>query len=69
MRPRAIDVKPLEDYMLLIKFSKPKSYERFIIQSQSCLSFDVYNDLNKIKNSTTLIALHTILLYITALQY
>lgn len=47
--------KSLKNYKLLIKFSKPKSYERFIIQSQSCLSFDVYNDLNKIKNKTYII--------------
>ena len=47
--------KSLKNYKLLIKFTKPKSYERFIIQSQSCLTFDVYDDLNKINNKTYII--------------
>ena len=34
---------------------KPKSYDRFIIQAESCLTHNVYDDLHKIENQTLII--------------
>ena len=34
---------------------KPKSYERFIIQSESCLNHNAFNELTKIHNETLVI--------------
>ena len=51
--------KYLNQMLLVVKnFSfimKPKSYERFIIQCESCLSHNTYDDLGKIKNKTLVI--------------
>ena len=40
---------------LLSNISKPKSFDRFIVMAKSCLTFDVYKDLNKIKTPTFII--------------
>lgn len=42
-------------YGVLYKFSRPKSYKRFIIQCMSCLEHDAYDELNKIKCPTLII--------------
>lgn len=42
-------------YNTLYRFSKPKSYKRFIIQCMSCLEHDAYDELNKIKCPTLII--------------
>ena len=34
---------------------KPKSYERFIIQSESCLNHNAYDELSKINNQTLVV--------------
>ena len=51
--------KYLTKMLLMVKnFSflmKPKSYERFIIQSESCLNHDSYEKLSMIKNKTLII--------------
>ena len=52
-----------EDYLskykrllpLLSSLSKPKSYDRFLINAKAILSFDVVNDLDKIKCPTLII--------------
>ena len=42
-------------YGLLYRFSKPKSYKRFIIQCMSCLEHDAYDELSKIKCPTLIV--------------
>lgn len=42
-------------YNILWRFCKPKNYERFIIQANSCLTHNVYDDLYKIKCNTLVI--------------
>ncbi len=42
-------------YPLLCKISKPKSLNRFIVQANSCLNHDCYNDISKIKCPTFVI--------------
>ena len=42
-------------YSLLSNISKPKSFDRFIVMAKSCMIFDVYKDLNKIKCPTFII--------------
>ncbi len=42
-------------YNILWRFCKPKDYERFIIQANSCLTHNVYDDLDKIKCSNLVI--------------
>lgn len=42
-------------YNILWRFCKPKDYERFIIQANSCLTHNVYDDLDKIKCHTLVI--------------
>lgn len=42
-------------YSVLYRVNKPKNYNRFIIQAESCLKHDVYDDLNKIKAKTLII--------------
>lgn len=42
-------------YNILWRVSKPKKYERFIIQANSCLTHNVYDDLDKIKCPTLII--------------
>lgn len=42
-------------YNLLWRLSKPKDYKRFIIQANSCLAHNVYDDLDKIKCPTLII--------------
>ncbi|MBO6194736.1 MAG: alpha/beta hydrolase [Bacilli bacterium] len=42
-------------YSLLSNISKPKSFDRFIVMCKSCLIFDVYRELNKIKSPTFII--------------
>ena len=42
-------------YSFLYRVNKPKNYNRFIIQAESCMKHDVYNDLNKIKAKTLII--------------
>ena len=40
---------------LLSNISKPKNFDRFIVMCKSCLTFDVYKELNKIKSPTFII--------------
>ena len=47
--------KMLKEYKIVGLIAKPKSYERFIIQCESCLSHNTYDDLGKIKNKTLVI--------------
>ena len=42
-------------YNILWRVSKPKDYKRFIIQANSCLTHNVYDDLDKIKCHTLII--------------
>ena len=42
-------------YNILWRFCKPKDYERFIIQANSCLTHNVYDDLYNIKCNTLVI--------------
>lgn len=42
-------------YNILWRVSKPKDYKRFIIQANSCLTHNVYDDLDKIKCPTLII--------------
>ena len=42
-------------YNILWRFCKPKDYDRFIIQANSCLTHNVYDDLDKIKCPTLII--------------
>lgn len=42
-------------YGILWRLSQPKSYERFIIQANACLTHNAYDDLDKIKCSTLII--------------
>lgn len=42
-------------YPILTKVSKPKDFNRFIIEAKACLSHNVYNKLNKIKCPTLII--------------
>lgn len=42
-------------YGVLYKFSRPKSYKRFIIQCMSCLEHDAYDELSKIKSPTLIV--------------
>ena len=42
-------------YNTLYRFSKPKSYKRFIIQCMSCLEHNAYDDLHKIKCPTLIV--------------
>lgn len=42
-------------FSFLSSFSKPKSFDRFITMSKSCLEFDVSKELNKIKSTTLII--------------
>jgi pimeloyl-ACP methyl ester carboxylesterase len=42
-------------YNILWRFCKPKDYKRFIIQANSCLTHNVYDDLDKIKCPTLII--------------
>ena len=42
-------------YPVLIKISKPKTFNRFIIEAQTCLTHNAYNKLNKIKCPTLII--------------
>ena len=42
-------------YGVLYKFSRPKSYKRFIIQCMSCLEHNAYDELGKIKCPTLII--------------
>lgn len=40
---------------LVSKFTKPKSFERFIIMAQACIEHECYDDLNKIQSPTLVI--------------
>lgn len=42
-------------YGILYKFSRPKSYKRFIIQAMSCLEHDTYDKINMIKSPTLIV--------------
>lgn len=42
-------------YGILSHIGKPKEYKRFIIQAQSCLTHNMYNELYKIKSPTLVI--------------
>ncbi len=42
-------------YNILWRVSKPKDYKRFIIQANSCLTHNAYDDLDKIKYHTLII--------------
>lgn len=42
-------------YNILWRFCKPKDYERFIIQANSCLAHNEYDYLDKIKSPTLII--------------
>ena len=42
-------------YNILWSVSKPKDYKRFTIQANSCLTHNVYDDLDKIKCHTLII--------------
>ena len=42
-------------YPLLTRYSKPKNYERFIIQANACLTHNAYDKLSKIKCPTLII--------------
>ena len=42
-------------YNILWRVSKPKDHKRFIIQANSCLTHNVYDDLSKIKCPTLII--------------
>ena len=42
-------------YNILWRVSRPKDYKRFIIQANSCLTHNVYDDLDKIKCHTLII--------------
>ena len=45
-------------YPLLCKISKPKGFIRFIIQANSCITHNAYNELDKIKNSVLVIGVN-----------
>ena len=51
--------KYLNQMLLMVKYfsflMKPKSYERFIIQSESCLNHNAYDGLSEINNQTLVI--------------
>ena len=40
---------------LMGKFTKPKSYTRFLVQAEACLSHNAYDDLQKIQAKTLII--------------
>ena len=42
-------------YPLLTRVSKPKTFDRFIIEAESCLTHDAYDKLSKIKCPTLII--------------
>lgn len=42
-------------YKVLYRIGRPKNYDRFIIQAESCLNHDSYDNLSKIKVKTLII--------------
>lgn len=43
-------------YPIITRFGKPESFEKFIVQANACLSHNAYDELDKIKSPTLIIA-------------